>query len=282
MSIKAMNWAWEQTLPPGSKLILMSLADAADEDGLCWPRIRVLAQKCCTSERTVQRTLKDLEAKGYLRVDRRYRRDGSQSSNAYYLHLSTCPDKLSPLSDKPTSQGVTGGAPSVTPTSSPHDEAMAPLEPPTNLKKESPQLQQADMPNTPPPSPVPGGLEKGASGALVWPSKLGESARQPIASMLQGIGLEPAQTLLDELDGVMTTRSIKTSPERWFRAVVVAYRKGQFQPTAALSVQARRHREAHDKDDQRTPSEPRTVAKNGRQHLTQINELLGRKRASGE
>lgn len=282
MSIKAMNWAWEQMLPPGSKLILMSLADAADEDGLCWPRIRVLAQKCCTSERTVQRTLKDLEAKGYLRVDRRYRRDGSQSSNAYYLHLFARPDKLSPQSDISTPRGGARVTHPVTATTAPHDKAMSPLEPPTNLKKESPQLRCSHMPNTLPPSPLPGGAEKGASGALVWPSKLREDSRQSIASMLEGIGHEPAQTLLDELDGVMATRSIKTSPERWFRAVVVAYRKGQFQPTAALSVQARRHKEDHDRDDQRTPSETRAVANNGRQHLTQINELLGRKRASGE
>lgn len=281
MSIKAMNWAWEQTLPPGSKLILMSLADAADEDGLCWPRIRVIAQKCCMSERTVQRTLKDLEAKGYLRVDRRYRRDGSQSSNAYYLHLSQRPDKLSPLSDKPTSQGGIGGTHPVTPTTSPHDEAMSSLEPPTNLKKESPQLQRSHM-HTPPPSPVPGGAEKGAYGALVWPSKLHESTRQTIASMLEGIPREPAQTLLDELDGVMATRSIKTSPERWFRAVVAAYRKGQFQPTAALSVQARRHKETHNRADQLTSCGAPAGAKSSRQYLTQINELLGRTRASGE
>lgn len=281
MSIKAMNWAWEQTLPPGSKLILMSLADAADEDGLCWPRIRVIAQKCCMSERTVQRTLKDLEAKGYLRVDRRYRRDGSQSSNAYYLHLSQRPDKLSPLSDKPTSQGGIGGTHPVTPTTSPHDEAMSSLEPPTNLKKESPQLQRSHM-HTPPLSPVPGGAEKGAYGALVWPSKLHESARQTIASMLEGIPREPAQTLLDELDGVMATRSIKTSPERWFRAVVAAYRKGQFQPTAALSVQARRHKETHNRDAQGASCEAPVGAKSSRQYLTQINELLGRTGASGE
>lgn len=277
-----MNWAWEQTLPPGSKLILMSLADAADEDGLCWPRIRVLAQKCCTSERTVQRTLKDLEAKGYLRVDRRYRRDGSQSSNAYYLHLSQRPDKLSPLSDISTPQGGACVTHPVTPTTSPHDEAMSPLEPPTNLQKESPQLPRSHTPHTLPPSPVPGGAEKGAEGALVWPSKLRESARQPIAIMLEGIGHEAAQTLLDELDGVMATSSIKTSPERWFRAVVVAYRKGQFQPTAALSVQARRHKVTHKRDDQGTPCDTPAGEQNSRQYLNQINELLGRTRARGE
>ncbi len=45
MSIKAMNWAWEQRLPPNSKLILMALADSADEIGKCWPRVRLIAEK---------------------------------------------------------------------------------------------------------------------------------------------------------------------------------------------------------------------------------------------
>lgn len=100
MSIKAMNWAWEQRLPPNSKLILMALADAADEVGQCWPRVRLIAEKCCTSERTVQRVLKELEAAGFLHIERNYRKDGSQSSNVYSLSLASPPDKLSPPSDR--------------------------------------------------------------------------------------------------------------------------------------------------------------------------------------
>ncbi len=101
MSIKAMNWAWEQRLPPNSKLILMALADSADEIGKCWPRVRLIAEKCCASERTVQRVLKELEERGFLHIERRFRGDGGQSSNAYYLCLesppSICHPHLSPL-----------------------------------------------------------------------------------------------------------------------------------------------------------------------------------------
>jgi hypothetical protein len=35
----------------------MSLADAADDEGVCWPSIPTLARKCCISTRTVQRSL---------------------------------------------------------------------------------------------------------------------------------------------------------------------------------------------------------------------------------
>ena len=46
MSIVAMNWAWGRQLKPTAQLVLMSLADAADDDqGVCWPSIPTLARK---------------------------------------------------------------------------------------------------------------------------------------------------------------------------------------------------------------------------------------------
>ncbi|WP_425610856.1 helix-turn-helix domain-containing protein [Xanthomonas albilineans] len=108
MSIKAMNWAWEQRLPPNSKLILMALADSADEVGKCWPRVRLIAEKCCASERTVQRVLKELEERGFLHIERRFRGDGGQSSNAYYLCLESPRQFVTPVSH-PLRQIGTGG-----------------------------------------------------------------------------------------------------------------------------------------------------------------------------
>ncbi|WP_419583482.1 helix-turn-helix domain-containing protein [Stutzerimonas stutzeri] len=59
-----MNWAWEQQLPPVPKLTLLALADNADDHGYCWPKMRTIAAKCCTSERTIQRTIKSLLGTG--------------------------------------------------------------------------------------------------------------------------------------------------------------------------------------------------------------------------
>lgn len=90
-----MNWAWEQTLPPVPKLVLMALADNADDHGYCWPKMKTIAAKCSTSERTVQRTIKTLLAAGLLKKDARFSASGRQVSNGYTLAL-TYPDKLSP------------------------------------------------------------------------------------------------------------------------------------------------------------------------------------------
>ena len=242
MSIKAMNWAWEQRLPPNSKLILMALADAADEVGQCWPRVRVIAEKCCTSERTVQRVLKELEAAGFLHIERNYRKDGSQSSNVYSLSLASPPDKLSPLCDRLAPGGDTGVMPTVTRVTPPGDRATSPHEPPTRTINKSSLQLPAKVIHTPPHSPVPGEVEKGACGALVWPSRLNERERSAIASMVSGLDANDAQMLLDELAGVMATQSIKTSPERWFRAVLDRFHRGRFAPSAGLAAKEKRLR----------------------------------------
>src|SRR5947209_5428982 len=98
MSIKAMNWAWAQKMAPTPKLILMALADSANDSDECWPGIPFVAEKCCVSERTVQRVLQGFEAAGLMTVTRRYTTAGRQTSNAYRLAIGgiPSPDNLSP------------------------------------------------------------------------------------------------------------------------------------------------------------------------------------------
>jgi CTP-dependent riboflavin kinase len=88
MSVKASFWAIEQW--PGTplqKLVLMVLADWADENGRAWPRISSVAHKATCSSRTVLRCLSELEADGFLSRTRTRRRDGRQGSNRYTLKL---------------------------------------------------------------------------------------------------------------------------------------------------------------------------------------------------
>lgn len=274
-----MNWAWEQRLPPNSKLILMALADSADEVGKCWPRVRLIAEKCCTSERTVQRVLKELETAGFLHIERNYRKDGSQSSNVYSLSLASPPDKLSPPYDRLAPGGDTGVMPPVTRVTPPGDKATSPHEPPTRTINKSSLQLPAKVIHTPPPSPVPGEAEKGACGALVWPSRLNERERSAIASMVNGLDVNDAQMLLDELAGVMATQSIKTSPERWFRAVLDRFHRGRFAPAAGLAAKEKRLR--IQSAPAKTPAQaasPEVI----RHHLERIQTMLGRKGATVE
>ena len=90
-----MNWAWEKKLKPTPKLILMALADASNDFGVCWPSVSTVATKCCVSIRTVRRVMQLLVDRKLLLSEPRYRKDGSCSSNRYRLQLEGG-DRLSP------------------------------------------------------------------------------------------------------------------------------------------------------------------------------------------
>tara|TARA_R110002110_G_scaffold87307_17_gene227705 strand:+ start:698 stop:1333 length:636 start_codon:yes stop_codon:yes gene_type:complete len=88
MSIKAMNWAWEQNLlSPTSKIILLKLADTSDDSGVCWPSIGLLADSCGVSRRTIQRHLLEFIDDKLLIVTKRTRPNKSQTSNFYKLPI---------------------------------------------------------------------------------------------------------------------------------------------------------------------------------------------------
>ena len=87
MSVRAMAWAWIQQISGPEKLVLMALADHADEDGICWPGNAHIARKCNLSQRSVQRHIKNLIDNGYMTAHRRYRDTGGQTSNRYILSV---------------------------------------------------------------------------------------------------------------------------------------------------------------------------------------------------
>lgn len=102
MTIRAMNWAWGIELPPATKLVLLKLADRANDDGECWPGMASVASQCCISERTLMRHLDALEEIGLLQKSKRKDDSGRQMPNVYTLNLEYQPgDKLSPGDDEP-------------------------------------------------------------------------------------------------------------------------------------------------------------------------------------
>lgn len=66
MSVRVMTKVWEITLPDSEKLVLLALADCANDEGGCWPSMATLSKKCSKSERTVQGAIKALVATGHL------------------------------------------------------------------------------------------------------------------------------------------------------------------------------------------------------------------------
>ena len=116
MSVRAMAWAWEQDLAEGDKLLLMALADHADDEGKCWPGQESLGRKIGRSERTVRERLKRLESLGMITRNPRYNGKGHRSSDVILLHLAQ-PDSYRqnlPAANS-TAGSLSSGEPSVVP-----------------------------------------------------------------------------------------------------------------------------------------------------------------------
>ena len=65
-----MTAVWDrEDLSSTQKLVLLSLADWANDEGLCWPSIDRLAIKTSMAGRSVQRIIRDLESMGFVRRD---------------------------------------------------------------------------------------------------------------------------------------------------------------------------------------------------------------------
>jgi len=110
MSIKAMNWAFKQTLHASQKAVLVALADNCNDEGVAWPSIQFLVNKTCMSRSTIKRHLKALSEQGYITVQERHRANGSQQSNNIYLNL-----------DKGGVQNEPGGSSHVDPLEPPYE-----------------------------------------------------------------------------------------------------------------------------------------------------------------
>lgn len=105
MSVEAMNWALKQeTGQPGTKLLLLVLANYADADGVSWYSQKRLSSITEQTKKTVSRNLKRLEDLDLLKREKRAREDGSRSSDICRLMMDEGGDTMTPPPEK-TSPG---------------------------------------------------------------------------------------------------------------------------------------------------------------------------------
>jgi len=69
----------------GRKLVLIKLADNANDEGVCWPSVQHIADHSEMSARTVRRHLKDLEEAGFIEIEKRRLNNFVNRSNLYRL-----------------------------------------------------------------------------------------------------------------------------------------------------------------------------------------------------
>lgn len=88
MSNRAITWAFDQeALPTIDRFVLVVLADYADEANSCYPGQTLIARRTGSSVSTVHRSLKRLETGGWIQRVKRWKGDGTRSSDRYELKL---------------------------------------------------------------------------------------------------------------------------------------------------------------------------------------------------
>src|SRR5215207_9293345 len=86
MSVKAITWAIEQNVTPaGAKLLLIVLANYANDKHRCWPSKATLAADCSMSNSTVCKYLAELQQADLISVQKRF----DERFDAKVLHRSS-------------------------------------------------------------------------------------------------------------------------------------------------------------------------------------------------
>jgi hypothetical protein len=124
MSVRVMSAIWEIPMYPTDKLVLLALADCANDQGLCWPSISTVARKSGVSERSVQRSIRAAEKSGLLKRDEVPGKGCKYTLNPRH---SATPDTVSPATDKADTPDTVSPKPSGT----------------TKSKKDKPSLSRA-------------------------------------------------------------------------------------------------------------------------------------------
>ena len=137
MSIKLMTLVWDMPdLDPGEKLVLLCLADQANDQGThCWPSVETICRRSGQGERTVRRILADLEAAGH--ITRQYR---SGTSTQYRVHpcQNGTPAKMADLPNRQDTPAKMAGDPCQIGTQTTNEPSMNlnPPNPPAGGKVE--------------------------------------------------------------------------------------------------------------------------------------------------
>lgn len=141
-------------LEPVERLVLLVLADHANERGICWPSLERIARRVGRSIWTVRRAIDRLEERDLLRVEER-----SGHSSLYHLNLARLLD-LTPSTGATPSTHATPGMDATPSTGAPGPLAPVPTEP---INRTNQEPTSSSPPYSPPhgTTPPPGVEEEG-------------------------------------------------------------------------------------------------------------------------
>jgi len=227
-----MNWAWGQALPPTPKLVLMALADAADDHGVCWPSAATLARKCSVSTRTVRRILQELVQRGLIDTEARFRKDGSRTANRYVMALRGG-DTMSPgpvTRNRAPTPGCLG----------PCDIRDTPRTTTRSVTESPPLPFSASVAPAIGTCPTADVVSSERTSSFDYPWGLSPLERTAAHKMLVTLSPVLAQEVLDELGANLERGAVRGGSVPYLRALVTRARAGTFVPGSGLRITERR------------------------------------------
>ena len=98
MSVRIMSAVWELDVSSTDKLVMLALADWSNDDGVCWPSMKQLADKSGLTDRAIRQCVGRMCSAGHLTRDEK-----PGKGVCYKVHPGTTfrPEQNSPRNDIP-------------------------------------------------------------------------------------------------------------------------------------------------------------------------------------
>lgn len=126
MSNAAVGWALSQCIADATtKLLLIALADFANDEHACWPSQARLSEIVGCSVDTVQRHAKRLESDGYMKRERRALANGNRTTDRYVLNVDVQGRKKRSRATRTTPQDAASSTPQNAALMTPHMDAAS-------------------------------------------------------------------------------------------------------------------------------------------------------------
>ncbi len=259
MSISLMTDVWRLPLQATRKMVLLALADNANDEGTdCWPSVGKLVEKCSMSERAVQGHLSALEEDGYIKRHERLGR-----SNKFTIHVDRIRhellQKVKAIADTSADSAPPANIADLPPqilhpsNANPHStHTPADSAPPQDLH---PTPAESAPITTKEPS-----LRTTTTCSIAIESCGGDSFSEelhyPVCTQEESIAIgelltkcpaEYRQKVLDEIEGARQAGVIKTNVVPFARGIILAISRGTFTVGHGTKVTAQRLRNATQK-----------------------------------
>lgn len=264
MSISLMTDVWKLTLQAPRKMVLLALADNANDEGTdCWPSVGKLVEKCSMSERAVQGHLAALEEDGYIKRHERLGR-----SNKFTIHVDRIRleilQKVKALADTPAESAPPAKVPEIPPQNL-HPSPSNPRDIHTPAESAPPQSLHPTPAGSAPITTREPSLKTTTTSSDAIESCCGgdfmEDLHYPVCSEEESIAIaelvgscpsQLRQKMLDEIEGARQAGVIKTNLVPFAQGIARAIHRGSFTVGHGTKVAASRQKKAENQIRPRT------------------------------